>query len=362
MDYRLIADKELHFFIAKTFRTLGFNTEESENGARVLVTSDLRGIESHGSARLHGYIRLVDAGKIKPNAKPFLERDHFSTGTLNADGGLGLHMGTKAMEIAIEKAQKHGSGWIAVKNSSHFGVAVAHIQKALDQGFIAMSFTNASPLVAPAGGRERLLGTNPICIGFPAKENPPFILDMATTVVANGKLEVAKRKGVQIPEGYAQDYEGKTTTDPGILAQGGSMVPLGGDLQHSNYKGYGLGAVVDILTGVLSGANFGPWVPPFVPFLNQVEDSVGQGIGHFVGVWNIEGFMDTEEFKKRMDVWINRFSTSEPAIGVDKVLVAGEKEYNLTLERKKNGIPIYKAVWDNLKEIDSRFGIGIIKD
>ncbi len=362
MDYKKINHQTLHEFIYEVFKKQGFTHRESDNGARVLALSDLRGIESHGCARLHGYIRLVDAGKIKPNAQPCIEREKFSVATLNADSGLGLHMGSHAMDIAIEKAKQHGSGWVAVKNSSHFGVAVGHLEKALENGMIGFSLTNASPLVAPAGGRERLLGTNPICIGFPAKENPPFILDMATTVVANGKLEVAKRKGALIPEGYAQDFEGKSTTDPGILAQGGSMIPLGSDLQHSNYKGYGLGAMVDILTGVLSGANFGPWVPPFVPFLNQIEENVGQGIGHFVGVWNIEGFMDLEEFKMRMDKWINRFKTSTPAVGIERVLVAGQKEFELTQERLKNGIPIYKAVWENLKEIDQRFEIGIIKD
>lgn len=361
MEYQNISKSQLTNFIQKVFEKMGFNDSECENASRVLVTSDLRGIESHGCARLHGYIRLVDAGKIKPNASPFIEREKFSVATLNADGGLGLHMGSAAMDIAIEKAEKHGSGWVAVKNSSHFGVAVGHIEKALEKGMIGFSLTNASPLVAPAGGRERLLGTNPICIGFPAFDNPPFILDMATTVVANGKLEVAKRKGANIPEGYAQDFEGKKTTDPSILAQGGSMIPLGSDLQHSNYKGYGLGAMVDILTGVLSGANFGPWVPPFVPFLNQTEENVGEGIGHFVGVWNIEGFMDTDEFKYRMDTWINRFKSSTPAVGVEKVMVAGQKEYELTQEREKNGIPVFNAVWENLKEIDSRFAIGIIK-
>ncbi|MBI1184829.1 Ldh family oxidoreductase [bacterium] len=360
MEYKIIAEKKLNHFIESTFLALGFSQEESSNAARVLVLSDLRGIESHGCARLHGYIRLVDAGKIKPKANPFVEREKFSTATLNADGGLGLHMGTKAMELAIEKAEKYGSGWVAVKNSSHFGVAVGHIMKALEKGMIAFSLTNASPLVAPAGGKERLLGTNPICYGFPAHNKSPFILDMATTVVANGKLEVAARKGVEIPLGYAQNKEGEPTTNPKILAEGGSMVPLGSDLEHSSYKGYGLGSVVDILTGVLSGANFGPWVPPFVPFLNQIEENVGEGIGHFVGVWQVEGFMDLPQFTARMDKWIERFAGSKPANGVDKVFIPGEKEYLLSLERQKNGIPIYHKVWENLVEIDQRFSLNIL--
>lgn len=355
-----ISEKDLKQFIRQVFSSLGFSQKESDDAARVLVLSDLRGIESHGCARLHGYVRLVDAGKIKPNASPFIQREFGSTATLNGDSGLGLSVGSQAMDIAIEKAKKHGSGWVSVKNSSHFGIAVGHVFKALDEKMIGFSLTNASPLVAPAGGRDRLLGTNPICYAFPTHKKAPFILDMATTVVANGKLEVAKRKGVNIPMGYAQDSEGVLSTDPGILSQGGSMVPLGGDLEHSNYKGYGLGSVVDILTGVLSGANFGPWVPPFVPFLSQSNDTVGEGIGHFVGAWNVEGFMDTQEFCERMDLWIDTFSKSNPAKGVERVLIPGELEQQKTQERRANGIPIHSTVWENLAAMDQRFNIGII--
>lgn len=353
-------EKSLSQFIHKVFASLGFNEEECSNASRVLVLSDLRGVESHGCARLHGYVRLVDAGKIKPNASPFIEREFGSTATYDGDGGLGLHMGTKAAAIAIEKAKLHGSGWVAVKNSSHFGVAVGHVMPALEEGLIGFSLTNASPLVAPAGGKDRLLGTNPICIAFPSKERSPFICDMATTVVANGKLEVAKRKGVEIPLGYAQDKNGQTSPDPSILSQGGSMLPLGGSLNHSSYKGYALGAVVDILTGVLSGANYGPWVPPFVPFLSQTTASVGQGIGHFVGAWSVEGFMDTDEFKKRMDHWMDTFSKSSPAEGVEKVYIPGEKEQELTLERKEKGIPIHRETWKTLETLDQRFNLQLL--
>lgn len=359
---RLIAANTLEQFIQKVFASLGFSERECCDAARVLLLSDLRGIESHGCARLHGYVRLVDAGKIKPNASPFVERQLGSTATLNGDSGLGLSVGSQAMDIAIEKAREHGSGWVAVKNSSHYGIAVGHVLKALDAQMIGFSLTNASPLVAPAGGRDRLLGTNPICYAFPTHKNPPFILDMATTVVANGKLEVAKRKGAAIPTGYAQDAAGIPSTDPSILSQGGSMVPLGGDLEHSSYKGYGLGSVVDILTGVLSGANFGPFVPPFVPFLNQSTKSVGEGIGHFVGAWNLEGFMDSAEFCERMDLWIDTFSKSSPAEGIDRVLIPGELEHECSLERKANGIPIHESVWQNLSGLDERFNIGIIKE
>ncbi|MBI3142310.1 MAG: Ldh family oxidoreductase [Bacteroidetes bacterium] len=360
METNKIQSSDLERFIRQVFYSLGFNDAESESGARVLTLADLRGVESHGVARLGGYVRLVDAGKIKPNANPYVERQSYGTATLNADSGLGLHMAGKAMHLAMELAQLHGSGWVSVCNSSHFGIAYSHITHALERGMMALALTNASPLVAPAGGKERLLGTNPICLGIPAGQYPPFVLDMATTVVANGKLEVAARKGVNIPLGYAQDAEGNPSTDPTILTQGGSMVPLGGSLAHSSYKGYGLGAAVDILSGVLSGANYGPWVPPFVPFLGNITEKQGDGIGHFVGAWQIDGFMDPQLFAQRMDTWIQRFSQSVPAAGVDRVYVPGQLENMTHAKRLETGIPIGISVWESLAALDSRFGIGII--
>lgn len=352
-----IDHKKLESFVREVFLSLDFNQEEAANAAYVLLQSDLRGIESHGCARLPGYVRLVDMNIIKPNAGPFIRREYPSTAQYDGDGGLGLHLGQKAMDIAIEKADKNGSGWVSVMNSSHFGIAAAHAMKALEKGMIGFALTNASPLVSPAGGRERLLGTNPICYVFPTDKEEAFVCDMATTVVANGKLEVAKRKKQRIPFGYAQDAEGHPSDDPSILSKGGSMMPLGGALENSGYKGYALGSVVDIMTGVLSGANFGPWVPPFVPFLNNIDEKVGKGIGHFLGAWKIDAFMDEGEFRTRMDQWIERFRNSQPADGVERVLIPGEKEKIFERERTAKGIPIMSEVLRNLQALEQRFAL-----
>lgn len=350
-----ISHTELNNFVQSVFLAAGFNSIEAKTAADVLVLSDLRGIESHGTARLPGYIRLVDLGIIKPNAKPKIERERLSTLTIDGDGGLGLYIASYAMDLAIQKAKATGSGWAAINNSSHFGIAGAHAKKALEQDMIGFAMTNASPLVAPAGGTERLLGTNPICWCFPSAKQEPFFADLATTVVANGKLEVAKRKGLSIPEGYAQDANGNPTTSADALKEGGTMLPLGGSLTHSSYKGYALGAAVDIFTGVLSGANFGPWVPPFVPFLNQSGQKVGKGIGHFVGAWSVDAFMDVDEFKTRMDQWIERFANSTPSSDVDKVLIPGQKEAETQKYLLVNGIDVNPKVWEALVELDLKY-------
>ncbi|MCB0738494.1 MAG: Ldh family oxidoreductase [Bacteroidetes bacterium] len=348
---RVIRAEDLTQFVSHVFISVGFKPDVALIAAKVLVEADLRGIESHGVGRLHGYLRQVREGIIKPDFTPFIERERTTTAILNGDKGLGLYNTGYACNIAIEKAKAHGSGWVAIKNSSHFGIAMAHAKKAIEHNMIAMVMTNASPLVAPAGGNDRMLGTNPICVCIPAGEQEPFILDMATTVVANGKLEVAKRKGEDIPIGYAQTKDGQDTTSANALIDGGTMLPLGSSLAHSSYKGYGLASWVDIFTGVLSGANFGPWVPPFVPFLGHDMERVGEGLGHFIGVWNIDAFMDVPQFKARMDKWILAFKNSQPNKGIERVLIPGEIEANLAAKRQSEGIPVHESVVANLEEI-----------
>ena len=177
---------------------------------------------------------------------------------VDGDSGLGLVVAPFAMDLAISKAKNVGSGWIAVRNSNHFGIAAHHAMKALDEDMIGMVMTNASALVAPTFSIERLLGTNPICVAVPAGKEPPFVADLATTTAANGKLEILQRKNQEAPAGWIQDKDGKISTNPHELKAGGALLPLGGDREHGSHKGYALGAIVDIFSGVLSGANYGP--------------------------------------------------------------------------------------------------------
>jgi LDH2 family malate/lactate/ureidoglycolate dehydrogenase len=278
-----------------------------------------------------------------------------STALVDGDSGLGLIAAPKAMNIAIEKARQVGSGWVSVKNSNHFGIAGYHAMMALENDMIGIAMTNASPLVAPTFSLERLLGTNPIAVAIPAGAQPPFVADMATTTAANGKLEILQRKGKEAPLGWIQNKEGTPSTNPHELKNGGALIPLGSDFEHGSHKGYCLGAVVDIFSAVLSGANYGPWVPPFVAFLSPPTDPVGKGIGHFFGAMRVDAFRPAAEFKLHMDKWITRFRSSKAIEGQERVLIPGDPEREMNDVRLKDGIPLNVKVVEDLKALATRF-------
>jgi LDH2 family malate/lactate/ureidoglycolate dehydrogenase len=347
--------RELYSFALRIFNKIGCPKEDAELATVVLLSADLRGIDSHGIARLSGYVRLWEANRI--NAKPIIKVAHEtpSTAVVDGDSGLGLIVAPKAMTIAIEKARRVGSGWVSVKNSNHFGIAGYHAMMALEHDMIGMAMTNASPLVAPTFSLERLLGTNPIAVAVPAGEQPPFVADMATTTAANGKLEILQRKGNEAPLGWIQDKKGTPSTNPHELKNGGALIPLGSDVEHGSHKGYCLGAVVDIFSAVLSGANYGPWVPPFVAFLSPPTDPVGEGIGHFFGAMRVDAFRPAVEFKQHMDKWIARFRSSKPIEGQEKVQIPGDPEREINAVRLKEGIPLNAKVVEDLKDLAARF-------
>ena len=294
-------------FTHAVFDYIGCSREDAEIASRGLLSADLRGIDSHGIARLVGYVRLWEAGRA--NTLPTIQIIHEtpSTAVVDGDSGLGLVVAPYAMDVAIQKARAVGTGWVSVQHSNHFGIAAHHAMKALDEDMIGIAMTNASPLVAPTFSVERLLGTNPICVAIPAGEEPAFIADFATTTAANGKLEILQRKNEHAPFGWIQNKYGGASSDPDELKNGGALLPLGGDREHGSHKGYALGAIVDIFSAVLSGANYGPWVPPFPAFMPMPEDMPGKGIGHFFGAMRIDAFRPATEFKKNMDIWIRRF-------------------------------------------------------
>ena len=336
---------------------MGCSDQHAGLAADVLLKADLRGIDSHGVARLNGYVRLWEKKRI--NTAPDIKIVHqtATTATVDGDAGLGLIVAPFAMQVAIDKATQYGSGWVSVRNSNHFGIAGYHTLLAVEKDMIGFAMTNASPLVSPTYSSERLLGTNPMCYAFPAGKYPPVIVDMATSAAANGKLEIAQRLGKQVPEGWIQDKQGNSTADPHALKSGGALLPLGSDADHGSHKGFGLGATVDILSAVLSGANYGPWVPPFVAFLEPPTDPVGLGIGHFVGAMRVDGFRPVEEFKSHLDNWIERFSSSATIDPNRKVIIPGEPEMEAEADRKVNGIPLVDAVVKDLNELAERFGI-----
>lgn len=353
----LIPHESLFQFAKSILTATGSSEKEARLAAQVLLSADLRGVDSHGVARLSGYVRLMDKGRVNTTPKVRVTHETPSTAVMDGDAGLGLVVGPEAMKLAIEKARNVGSGWVAVRNSNHYGIAGYHAMMALKEDCIGIAMTNASPLVAPTFSKERLLGTNPIAVAIPADKEPPFVLDMATTTAANGKLEILQRKGKDAPAGWIQDENGAITTDPFGVKEGGALRPLGGDREHGSHKGYGLSSVVDIFSAVLSGANYGPWVPPFVAFMDPASDPVGKGIGHFFGALRIDGFRPSGEFKAHMDNWINRFRNAEPVMKGHDVLIPGDPERKLEEERKREGIPLLDAVVDDLKELGKRFEV-----
>jgi LDH2 family malate/lactate/ureidoglycolate dehydrogenase len=353
----LISESALREFTENIFKAMGCSEAYAILAADVLLKSDLRGIDSHGVARLNGYVRLWEKKRINTSPDIKIVHQTATTATVDGDAGLGLVVAPFAMQVAIEKATQYGSGWVSVRNSNHFGIAGYHALMAVEKDMIGFAMTNASPLVSPTYSSERLLGTNPMCYAFPAGKYPPVIVDMATSAAANGKLEIAQRLGKQVPEGWIQDKQGNITTDPHALKSGGTLLPLGSDAEHGSHKGFGLGATVDILSAVLSGANYGPWVPPFVAFLDPPADPVGLGIGHFVGAMRVDGFRPVDEFKAHMDNWIDRFKSSATIDPDQKVIIPGEPETEAEKHRKINGIPLVDSVLNELNVLAERFGV-----
>ena len=354
---KIFSYDQLFDFSKNVFLKMGCSESDANLAAKVLLSADVRGIDSHGIARLSGYVRLWDAKRV--NATPQIKVIHEtpSTSTVDGDSGLGLVVAPKAMQIAMNKAKQVGTGWVSVQNSNHYGIAGYHAMMALEEDMIGICMTNGSALVAPTFSTERLLGTNPIAVAIPAGTEPAFVADMATTTAANGKLEILQRKSGVAPLGWIQNKDGKPSTDPYELKAGGALLPLGGDREHGSHKGYALGAIVDIFSAVLSGANYGPWVPPFPAYVPMPEGMPGKGIGHFFGAMRIDAFRPAEEFKQHMDKWIKRFRSAKTAEGFESVVVPGDPEREMEAIRMKEGISLLGPVVDDLNYLAEKFGL-----
>jgi L-2-hydroxycarboxylate dehydrogenase (NAD+) len=354
---QLFSYSQLLSFTKNIFSKIGCSDVDANTAAKALLSADLRGIDSHGVARLAGYIRLWEAKRAntKPNIRIIHETP--STAVVDGDSGLGLVVAPHAMQVAIDKAKNVGTGWVSVQNSNHFGIAGYHALKAVEENMIGIAMTNASALVAPTFSVERLLGTNPICVAIPAGEEPAFVADLATTTAANGKLEILQRKNQLAPTGWIQDKDGNISTNPHELKSGGALLPLGGDREHGSHKGYALGAIVDIFSAVLSGANYGPWVPPFPAYVAMPENMPGKGIGHFFGAMRIDAFRPADDFKKHMDNWIKRFRGAKTVEGEEQVLIPGDPEREMETERLQRGIPLWHSVVEDLKFLGEKFGV-----
>lgn len=348
---------ELKKYITRLFEKMGCPTADSEAVAELLVTAELRGIPSHGVMRVKDYYLMVEAGRINKNPHPKIIHQTPSTATVDGDNGLGPVAGIYSMNIAIEKAKQCGTGWVATSNSNHFGIAGFYALMAQQHDMVGICMTNANPLVVPTNSVSKFLGTNPLAVAIPTKNEPTFIADFATTPIARGKLAIMGKKGEKAPAGLVQDSEGNPSDDPDILMRGGGIMTLGGDVSHGGHKGFCMTALVDIFSSVFSGANFGPFVPPQVAYLPLLSKSVGNGLGHFFGTMRIDAFRPADEFKHEMDQWIETFRNAKSGKNQPPVVIPGDPERIKTQKHKTEGITIIPQVLTDLNEVADKLGI-----
>jgi LDH2 family malate/lactate/ureidoglycolate dehydrogenase len=344
----------LSAFCVEVFQKMGVSTEDARVTADVLVQANLRGIDSHGVARLARYVNGLRDGVMlaDPEQKVLVETP--TTVTLDAAAGLGQPISHRAMKMAMDKARQYGCGFATVSNSNHYGIAGYYPMMALKEDMIGISATNAAVLVVPTFGRDAMYGTNPIALAVPANQERPIVIDMATSTVPRGKLEVYHRQEKGIPVGWATDERGIPTDDVARVLDnfssraGGGLLPLGGaGEEFSGYKGYGMGLMVEILSAVLPGAAFLTSVYP--------KDADGKplpaNLGHFFGAWRLDAFRPPEEFKADMDNLIRELKGGNLAEGASRIYLHGEKEFEEADRRAQNGIPLEPKVEASLKQI-----------
>jgi len=363
-DPRVIVRAEpLKEFCTRVFVALDVPPEDAVLTAGSLVAANLRGIDSHGVARLRRYVSGLRDGVMVP--RPEIEVVHETTATALVDGGAGLGqpVSVRAMQLAIEKALQAGAGFVSVRNSNHYGIAAYYAMMALEHDCIGISMTNAAVLVVPTFGRDAVLGTNPISVAAPAGQERPFVLDMATSTVPRGKLEVYDRQAKPLPMGWATDEQGLPTANAGevlrnMLARaGGGLLPLGGaGEQYGGHKGYGLALLVDVLAGVLPGAGYATSIYP----KSEEGKPRPANVGHFFGALRVDGFRPPVEFKSTMDDIIRRLRESNKAEGQERIYIHGEKEFELADERRERGIPLHPKVVDDLRLIAQETGVDLV--
>lgn len=350
-EYVRVNHEELRRFIAKLFAKLGVPEEDAEIVADNLVMADLRGVSSHGVQRTKRYVLGIKKGVVNPKPNIRVLRESPVHALVDGDRGLGQVVGYRAMRLAIDKAKRNYFGIVGVRNSNHYGIAGYYVLMALEEDLIGVSLTNSRPLVAHTGALGKAIGTNPIAIGAPTKTPPPFLLDMATSVAPSGKIEMCRRKGSRIPLGWAIGPNGKPTDDPEVALTDGALLPLGGLGElFGGHKGYGLSVAVDILSGVLTGANWGPFVGP-------TEGPEPSNVGHFFVAINVEAFMPLEEFKERMDKLVRTLKSAPRHPEFDRIWIPGEKGWLTMRTRMRIGVPLHKTVYAELKALAEELGV-----
>lgn len=348
----IVAAARLRSFVAEAFERCGVPAADAAIAADVLVTSDLRGIESHGVARLHHYISLLRQGLIAAQTQVRMVREMPTALSLDAGSGLGLIAGHQAMQLCIARAREYGSAAVAVHGSTHYGIAGYYAMMALPHDMIGVAMTNASPNVVPFGGLQPMLGTNPLAYAIPCGEEPAIVVDMSTSGVSYGKIELALRAGTLIPPGWAIDGSGQVLTDPVAVSKDRRLLPLGGVEEGVGYKGFGLAMVVEALCHALAGAAMSMQITAV-----QARGARPNNIGHFFAAYRIDAFRDVDAFKADMDHLVRALRACPPAPGVERVLLPGEKEHLMVQERTRRGVPLHEQVMTSLRTIAAELGI-----
>lgn len=329
------------------FEALGLAPADAATATESLLIADVRGIETHGVQRMHFYLQGLQGGRVDPVAELTVERELPSTMALNANHGLGLVQATRAMERVIASARETGICMATLRNSSHYGIAARYALMAVEQGMCGMSMTNSSALVVPVNGKQKALGTNPIALAAPTTGDP-FCLDMATSTVAVGKIEVAKRLGIHVPIGWSLNADGEPVTDPQFHA---GLTPLGGPLELGGHKGYGLGLMVELLCSQLAT---NPWSA-------ELGRSHGDGDGGFNGqfflAWRVDAFRDLQEFRESMTAMCLELRAMEPVDPTAPVLIPGDPEMAATRYNLQHGIPIRRPVLAELRADAAALGV-----
>jgi len=354
-EYVRIKVDALREFTINVFNKFGVPVEDAEIAADVLIAADQRGVGSHGLQRLKRYTDGLETGVMKAITDMKVLKETPNTLLISAGDGLGLVAGYKTMKLVIDKALKNNVALAAVRDSNHYGIAGYYSMMALEHGLIGLSVTNTAPLVVPTHGKDAMMGTNPISIAVPAGRERPFVLDMATSTVPRGKVEVYGREGKTMPITWATDELGNATQDiPRVLAnwldkKGGGLLPLGGaEEEGGGHKGYGLCLAVDIFSGVLSGSPFGP--------NTYAKKDMPAKVSHFFGAIRIDAFIELALFKSMMDEYIDILKNSEKAAGKDRIFIHGEKEFEL-YEQQREEVGVYHQVVEELRKIGEKLDV-----
>lgn len=337
-------------FCADVFKKLGVKEQEALDNAEILVAADARGIASHGVGRLWRYVNGIRKEIMVAGATPTILRETPISLVLDAKGALGMGISKHTMGIVIRKASSSGAAFAAIRNSNHFGIAGYYAEMAARNDMIGICMTNTAALGVPTFGRSAMFGTNPLAVSVPATHGRMFTLDMATTCVTRGKVEVYEREGNQIPKGWAVDTEGQSTTDAHklltdmLFQRGGGLLPLGGEGElFGGHKGYGLAVLVDMFTAITSGGEFG----------KSVKDSeeTSARVCHFFGAIKLDLFRNPEELKRDMGRMLDELTQATPAQGCERVYYAGLKEHEAQQESERLGVPISEKVFAQLYAI-----------